>query len=84
MSNSPHPGGYGRTASYSDSAWRLAAVLIMHPRYKAGDKGNIDAGDKLSIIDLDTGEIIPVEVFCRNSACSQLTYVEAVMSQKKE
>ena len=42
------------------------------------------AGDKLSIIDLDTGEIIPVEVFVAILPCSQLTYVEAVMSQKKE
>lgn len=56
----------------------------MHLEHKAGDKMFIDfAGDKLSIIDLDTGEIIPVEVFVAILPCSQLTYVEAVMSQKK-
>ena len=36
------------------------------------------AGDKLSIIDITTGEIIPVEVFVAILPCSQLTYAEAV------
>lgn len=57
----------------------------MHLEHKAGDKLYIDfAGQKLSIIDQDTGEIIPVEVFVAILPCSQLTYVEAVTSQRKE
>ena len=57
----------------------------MHLEHKAGDKMFIDfAGDKLSIIDLDTGEIIPVEFFVAILPCSQLTYVEAVMEPEKE
>lgn len=46
----------------------------MHLEHKAGGKVFIDfTGDKLSIIDLDTGEIIPVEVFVAILPCSQLT-----------
>ena len=58
---------------------------VMHLEHKAGDKLFIDfAGDKLSIVDADSGEILPVEVFVAILPCSQLTYVEAVMSQGKE
>jgi transposase len=42
------------------------------------------AGDKLSIVDTESGEIKEVEVFAAILGCSQLTYVEAVMSQRKE
>src|SRR3954451_20914326 len=55
---------------------------VMHMEHKAGDKMYIDfAGDKLSIVDTDSGEIKEVEVFAAILGCSQLTYVEAVMSQ---
>ena len=83
---SSHPDGYGRTRFYILIQQYIACSRpIMHLEHKAGDKMFIDfAGDKLSIIDLDTGEIIPVEFFVAILPCSQLTYVEAVMSQKKE
>ena len=83
---SSHPDGYGRTRFYILIQQHIACSRpIMYLEHKAGDKVFIDfAGDKLSIIDLDTGEIIPVEVFVAILPCSQLTYVEAVMSQKKE
>jgi transposase len=58
---------------------------VMHMEHKAGDKMYIDfAGDKLSIVDTDSGEIKEVEVFAAILGYSQLTYVEAVMSQRKE
>jgi transposase len=58
---------------------------VMHMEHKAGDKMYIDfAGEKLSIVDTDSGEIKEVEVFAAILGCSQLTYVEAVMSQRKE
>ena len=57
----------------------------MHMEHKAGDKLYIDfAGEKLSIVDADSGEIREVEVFAAILGCSQLTYVEAVVSQRKE
>ena len=49
------------------------------------DKMYIDfAGEKLSIVDKETGEVTEVEVFAAILGCSQLTYVEAVMTQRKE
>ena len=42
------------------------------------------SGDKREIVDSQTGEILSVEVFVAILPCSQLTYVEAVRSQKKE
>ncbi|KAA6305357.1 hypothetical protein EZS27_042991, partial [termite gut metagenome] len=57
----------------------------MHLEHKAGDKLYIDfAGDKQSIVDVETGEIQQVEIFVGILPCSQLTYVEALRSQKKE
>jgi len=57
----------------------------MHIEHKAGDKLYVDfAGERLSIVDQETGEVQQVEVFISILGASQLTYVEAVMSQQKE
>lgn len=83
---SEHPDGYS-LSSFDRFIQRHMGMScsVMHLEHKAGDKLFIDfAGDKLSIVDADSGEIIPVEVFVAILPCSQLTYVEAVMSQKKE
>lgn len=81
-----HPNGYGRSRFQTFIQCYLERSLpVMHLEHKAGDKVYIDfAGDKLSLIDRESGEIIPVEVFVSLLPCSQLTYVEAVYSQKKE
>lgn len=80
-----HPDGYARS-TFNQYLRRMEQQLrpVMHLEHKAGDKVFIDfAGTKLSIVDRTTGEVIPVEVFVAILPCSQLTYVEAVMSQKK-
>lgn len=81
-----HPNGYGRSRfnqHIHDYIGRSQPV--MHLEHKAGDKLFIDfAGEKLSLTDKDTGEVLAVEVFVALLGCSQLTYVEAVYSQKKE
>lgn len=65
--------------------WKARVNPVMHIDHKAGDKLYVDfAGQKMSITDKDTGEILPVEVFVAILGASQLTYVEAVMSQQKE
>ncbi len=81
-----YPHGYGITQFYKYFRYFLKRVQpTMHLEHKAGDKLYIDfAGDKLSILDTDSGEIVDVEVFVAVLGCSQLTYVEAVHSQKKE
>lgn len=58
---------------------------VMHIEHKAGDKMFIDfAGEKMHYWCRDTGEQITVEIFAAILGCSQLVYVEAVASQKKE
>lgn len=58
------------------------SVRVTH---KAGDKLFVDfTGKKLHIVDAATAEVKDVEVFVAILGCSQLTYVTAVASQKKE
>jgi transposase len=81
-----HSRGYGITQFYH--YYRLFAKRsqpVMHIEHKAGDKLYVDfAGDKLTIVDDQSGEVGEVEVFVAILGCSQLTYVEAVATQKKE
>lgn len=65
--------------------WKTRVNPVMHLDHKAGDKLFVDfAGQKLSLIDKESGEEIAVEVFVAILGASQLTYVEAVLSQQKE
>jgi transposase len=79
-------GGFSRTTFYHHyNLWRRRAKPSMHMQHKAGDKTFVDyTGEKLHILDELTGEIKPVEVFVAILGASQLTYVEAVESQKVE
>lgn len=57
----------------------------MKLQHLAGEEMFIDfAGKKLQIINKQTGEIVAVEVFVAILPCSQYTYVQACMSQKRE
>jgi transposase len=81
-----HPGGYCLSQfKLYFAQWKNAVNPTMHMDHKAGDKMYVDfAGDKLSVVDKQTGEVGDVEVFVAILGASQFTYVEAVMSQKKE
>ncbi len=64
--------------------WRKSLDVNMHQDHKAGDKMFVDfTGEHLKIIDPITGAEKEVEVFVAILGASQLTYVEAVESQKK-
>ncbi len=80
-----HPNGYSYTQfCYHFQLWRSTSELTMHLDHKAGDKMFADfTGKKLSFIDRQTGEVKETEVFVAILPASQLTYVEAVESQKK-
>lgn len=57
----------------------------MKLEHKAGNEMMLDfTGKHLYIIDKETGEQNPVEVFVAILPCSQYTYVEACYSQKRE
>lgn len=65
--------------------WSKQSELSMHIEHRAGDKMYVDfAGKKLGLVDRKTGELTEVEMFVAILGASQLTYVEAVPSQKKE
>lgn len=81
-----HPDGYQITQFYNHyRRYIRGANPVMHMEHKAGDKMFVDyGGDKLQIVDKSTGELREVELFAAILGCSQLTYAEAVYSQKKE
>ena len=66
-----------RFCKHSKGEWAGKPVLL-----ELFQKAYISA--LFGFIDRETGEKVPVEVFVAILPCSQLTYVEAVMSQKKE
>lgn len=81
-----HPDGY----SYSQfcdhfKQWSLSQSGTMHLEHQPADKLFIDfTGKKLTITDAMTGEVTEAEVFVATLGYSQLTYVQAVASQRKE
>jgi len=81
-----HPDGY-RLSQFKHhyQQWLKRSKPIMHIEHIAGDKMFIDfTGEKLHIVNKETGEITEAEVFISVLGASQLTYVEAVLSQSKE
>jgi transposase len=65
--------------------WKAQVNPVMHLDHKAGDKMFVDfAGEKLCIVDKESGEVKDIEVFIAILGASQLTYIEAVLSQQKE
>ncbi|UZR99035.1 helix-turn-helix domain-containing protein [Chondrinema litorale] len=81
-----YPEGLGYSQfCYHFQQWQERQDVSMHIEHKAGDKVFIDfSGKKLCVIDKATGEEKPMEVFVAILPASQLTYVEAVRTQKKE
>jgi transposase len=81
-----HPDGY-RLSQFKEyyRRWIKVSNGTMRIDHKAGDKMYVDyAGDRLEIVDLESGELRQVEVFVAILGASQLTYVDASLSQKKE
>ena len=59
--------------------------MSMHIDHKAGEKLFVDyAGDRLAIVDPDSGKEQPVETFVAILGASELTYVEASATQQGE
>jgi transposase len=81
-----HPDGAGHSAFlFHFSQWKARVIPSMRQDHKAGDKLYIDfAGQKLFYTDQEADQEKHVEVFVAILGASQLTYVEAMMTQKKE
>jgi transposase len=81
-----YPEGFKMTAFYRHyNLWKKRVHPSMHMAHKAGDKMFVDyTGEKLHIADPESGEVKAMEVFVAILGASQLTYVEAVESQRVE
>lgn len=81
-----YPEGFKRTAFYHHyNLYKKRVHPSMHMAHKAGDKMFVDyTGEKLQVIDPESGELKTMEVFVAILGASQLTYVEAVESQRVE
>jgi len=81
-----NPFGYGRTQfCYHFQVWRDGSEVTMHIEHKAGEKLFVDyTGKKMTIYDKKTGIGREVEILVAVLGASQVTYVEATESQKKE
>jgi transposase len=81
-----YPEGFRQTSFYHHySLWSRRASSSMHMVHKAGDKMFVDfTGEKLEVVDPQSGEIKVMEVFVAILGGSQYTYVEAVESQRVE
>jgi transposase len=81
---SEHPVGYNSYFCHHLNKYLKKNEATMHFEHKAGDKMFFDfTGKKLHITDRNTGEISDAEVFVAILGASQMTYVEAVVSQRK-
>lgn len=80
------PAGFQMTAFYRHyNLWKRRVHPSMHMMHKAGDKMFVDyTGEKLEVVDPSSGEVKLMEVFVAILGASQLTYVEAVESQRVE
>jgi len=81
-----HPDGfsYSRFCDHFKQ-YRTSQRGSLRFEYKPGDKLFIDfTGKKLSVIEPTSGELTEVEVYVAVLGYSQLTYVQAVASQRKE
>ncbi len=81
-----HPNGIGRSQfNYYFSQWKNQTSPTMRIEHKAGDKLYVDfAGENMTVIDPDTGEVQYMEVFLAVLGASQLTFIHAVHTQQKE
>lgn len=81
-----HPDGYKLSQfNHHFVCWRGTEKPSFKVEHKAGDKLYIDyTGKKLPYVDLETGQVCQAEVFVSILVASQLIYIEASTSQKKE
>jgi len=83
---SKHPDGYGASQfNLHLNNWIKQKNISGKLNHNYGEKLFVDyTGKKLEIIDKNTGEIIPVEVFVALLPASHYLYVEATLTRQKQ
>ena len=84
-----YPSGYGRSQFFFHLKQNLVAIkmpsTVLTDSYTPGEKLFVDfAGDTLSYVDVETGEIIKVQVFIGTLPFSDYAYAICLPSQKVE
>jgi len=81
-----HPDGYGYTQFCElYNRWRKTLSISMRQVHKAGEKMFVDySGLTMEIIDPQSGEIYPAEIFVAVLGASGYTFAEASCDQKKD
>lgn len=81
-----HPDGYSHTQfCYHFQHWRQSSEVRMHIEHKAGERLFVDyAGEKLAVVDRETGQARPVETFVAVLGASELIYAEASETQQSQ
>ena len=83
-SNNEIPLKYAQYCNYYRK-FAVTTKATMHINRKPGEQTEVDwAGQTASIIDRDTGEIIPAYIFVAVLSYSQYAYVEAFLRQDQE
>jgi transposase len=79
-----HPGGYQYSQfCHRYRRWARKLNPSMRQVHRAGEKAFVDfAGQKPTLVDPETGEIVEVELFIGALGASSLIYAEAVPSQE--
>lgn len=80
-----NPQGYSYSQfCYHFQQWENDQELYMRIEHKAGDKLYVDyTGQKMNIVDPQTGEIRTAEIFVATLGASKLIFVRAVWTQQK-
>lgn len=78
-----NPEGLGRSQFYAQIARHAEdSKISLHIDHAGGDKLFIDySGDKPSYLDLETGEVVPVELFVASWGASSYCYAEVTRTQ---
>ncbi len=78
-----NPGGYQYTqfcAHYR--RWTQKLSVVMRQAHKPGEKAFVDYCDGIDIVNRETGELIPTELFVGCLGASSYTFAEATLTQK--
>jgi transposase len=78
-----NPAGPGRSQFYAQLARHAEESRVsLHMDHAGGDKLFVDySGDKPSYLDLETGEVVPVELFVATWGASSYCYAEVTRTQ---
>lgn len=77
----PRPYGYTQFCGYYQ-VWLGKQDLVMRQDHRAGEKLFVDYTEGLSIVDRETGELIPTVLFLGVWGASNYTYAEASLNQQ--